>query len=326
MTSIDHDELFEQYYQKKYDFNTSSLTDIEVAEIKKLAREKRVDYALAPLGTGIFDWICDQNNELRIEPVAFESDSIDGMLYIPTTGQERAYIILNSNKPLANQIFAAAHEFYHYVKDYQIIKDKPYICDFSMLKDINEKKACRFAAELLLPEEALMHEIQDYCRGMEIPNISSMDFYQFSTIIIYLTVKFQLPLKAVIYRLAEEHYIDDVDRYIESYDFIKGVLRQIKILGKRVEELYDHENKYITQRSSVYQDMAKAYHDGNASREEILRDAETLGLDMVLIEDVVSDDVIEDESDDIDDAELLKIIKLKRGEMHENTTEDYRFT
>ena len=125
MTSIDHDELFEQYYQKKYDFNTSSLTDIEVAEIKKLAREKRVDYALAPLGTGIFDWICDQNNELRIEPVAFESDSIDGMLYIPTTGQERAYIILNSNKPLANQIFAAAHEFYHYVKDYQIIIVKP---------------------------------------------------------------------------------------------------------------------------------------------------------------------------------------------------------
>ena len=324
MTSIEHDELFEQYYQKKYDFNTSSLTDNEVAEIKKLAREKRVDYALAPLGTGIFDWICDQNNELRIELVAFDSDNIDGMLYIPTTGQERAYIILNSNKPLANQIFAAAHEFYHYVKDYQIIKDKPYICDFSILKDINEKKACRFAAELLLPEEALLHEIQDYCRGMEISSVSAMDFYQFSAIIIFLTVKYQMPLKAVIYRLSEEHYIDNIERYIEDYDFIKGVLWQIKILGKRVEELYGNENKYLTQCSSIYQDMTKAYNDGNASKEEILEDAETLGLDMTLVNDIVSDDTFEDDTDD--DAELLELIRLKREEMHDNTTEEYRFT
>lgn len=72
--------------------------------------------------------------------VSFDSDKIDGMLYIPTTGKERAYIILNANKPLANQIFTAAHEFYHYVKDYQRFKETPYICDFSMLKDVNEKK------------------------------------------------------------------------------------------------------------------------------------------------------------------------------------------
>ena len=91
-----------------------------------------------------------------------------------------------------------------------------------MLKDINEKKACRFAAELLLPEEALAREIQDYCLGMEISNVSLMSFYQFSTIIIYLTVKYQLPLKAVIYRLAEEHYIENVDRYIKDYGFIKS--------------------------------------------------------------------------------------------------------
>ena len=325
MTSIDHEELFEQYYQKKYDFNTSSLTDNEIADIKRLAREKRVDYALAPLGTGVFDWICDQNKELRIEPVPFDSDNIDGMLFIPTTGQERAYIILNSNKPLANQIFAAAHEFYHYIRDYQIIKERPYICDFSMLKDINEKKACRFAAELLLPEEALAREIQDYCLGMEMSSVSLMSFYQFSTIIIYLTVKYQLPLKAVIYRLAEEHYIENVDRYIKDYGFIKSILREIKILGKRVEELYSNENKYLTQRSSIYQDITKAYNDGNASREEILRDATVLGLDMALVEDIVSDDTIEDDTDE-DDDELLEMLKIKREEMHDNTTEEHRFT
>ena len=57
MTSIDNNEIFEQYYQTEYDFNTASLTLNEIAEIKRLAREKRVDYASAPMGIGIFDLI-----------------------------------------------------------------------------------------------------------------------------------------------------------------------------------------------------------------------------------------------------------------------------
>ena len=154
MSSIDQRELFEQYYQNKYDFNTASLSADEIAEIKQLAREKRVDYNLAPLGTGVFGRILQEGRDIRFEKVAFESEKIDGMLYIPTTGKERAYIILNSNKPLINQIFTAAHEYYHYIMDYQKFKEMPYICDFSLLKDVNEKKACRFEAELLLPEEA----------------------------------------------------------------------------------------------------------------------------------------------------------------------------
>lgn len=176
MSSIDHNGLFEQYYQKEYDFNTASLSLDEIADIKKLVREKRVDYAQAPMGTGVFSWILKQNSNIRFELVPFDSEKIDGMLYIPTTGKERAYIILNANKPLANQIFTAAHEFYHYVKDYQRFKETPYICDFSLLKDVNEKKACRFAAELLLPEDALLHEIQDYCRIMYISDMKAMDF------------------------------------------------------------------------------------------------------------------------------------------------------
>ena len=144
MSSIDQKELFEKYYQSIYDFNTSSLTGWEIAAIKQLAREKRVDYALAPMGTGVFNWIINQNPNIRIELVAFESERIDGLLYIPRVGKEKAYIVLNSNKPLINQIFTAAHEYYHYLKDYQKFKEAPYICDFSALKDVNEKKACRF--------------------------------------------------------------------------------------------------------------------------------------------------------------------------------------
>lgn len=51
MTSIDNHELFEKYYQAEYDYNTTSLSLDEIDAIKKLAREKRVDYASAPMGT-----------------------------------------------------------------------------------------------------------------------------------------------------------------------------------------------------------------------------------------------------------------------------------
>lgn len=311
MTSIDNKELFEQYYQTEYDFNTASLTSDEIAEIKKLAREKRVDYASAPMGTEVFDLIQKQSNDIRFELVAFESEKIDGMLYIPTSGKARAYIILNSNKPLVNQIFTAAHEFYHYIKDYQVFKENPYICDFSALKDINEKKACRFAAELLFPEEALNREINDYCRKLKVKNLKTLDFAGIATFIIVMTVKYQMPLKAVIYRLAEENHIEDVKKYIENYSFIKKVLQEIKIFGKRVSELYSTENDFIIPYSSTYQNMEKAYITGNASREEILQDAEKLSLDMNLVNDFMSqDNEVEDEDND---EELFLIINAKRG-------------
>lgn len=311
MSSIDHKELFEQYYQKEYDFNTASLSMDEIADIKRLAREKRVDYAQAPMGTGVFSWIIKQNSNIRFELVPFDSEKIDGMLYIPITGKERAYIILNTNKPLANQIFTAAHEFYHYVKDYQKFKVTPYICDFSVLRDVNEKRACRFAAEILLPEEALLHEVQDYCRAMDIPDMKAIGFDRFAALIIFLTVKYQMPVKAVIYRLAEEHYIDSIDQYIENYDFIKKVLQEIKIFGKRVDELYGRENSYVLPYSSIYQDMEKAFSTGNASRENILEDALKLDLDMNLINDFLDDEIEAD--DDEDDGELFSIINSKRG-------------
>ena len=310
MTSIDHKEVFEQYYQNEYDFNTGSLSAMEVADLKKLVREKRVDYNLAPLGVGIFDWILKQNSNLRFERVSFDSEKIDGLLYIPTTGKERAYIILNANKPLVNQIFTAAHEYYHYIMDYQKFKKMPYICDFSALNDVNEMKASRFAAELLLPEEAISREIQDYLR---LKNVSKeeLDFGDFAAMIIFLTVRYQIPLKAVIYRFYEEQHIHNVDEFIDNYEFIKKVLKEIKILGKAVEVLYNSENDYILPYSSIYQDMEKAFATGNASKENILEDAAKLGLDMNMICDFI--DVDEDVEDDDDDDELFSIINAKRG-------------
>ena len=245
--------------------------------------------------------------------MAFDSDRIDGMLYIPNKGKERAYIILNSNKPLINQIFTAAHEYYHYEKDYQRFKEDPYICDLSMLKDISEIKACRFAAEILLPEAALKTEIQNYLRCVKVDRLEDMNFNDYAALFIFLTVTYQLPLKAVIYRLAEEGYIENIDEYIKDYDFIKKILQEIKVFKKRVEELYNTENAYINLEGSTYQDMKKAFADGNASLENILTDAKKLNLDMELINEIFHEEIERDLEDEDDDEELFSIINAERG-------------
>ncbi|MCD8076236.1 MAG: hypothetical protein LUF27_14620 [Lachnospiraceae bacterium] len=126
MISVNNQELFEQYYQREYDFNTNSLSEDEVDSIKALVKEKRVDYALAPIGEKIFGWITEQDTNIHFEVVDFNSDKIDGLLYIPQSGFDKAYIVLNSKKPLINQIFAAAHEYYDYVRDGENIKKTKY--------------------------------------------------------------------------------------------------------------------------------------------------------------------------------------------------------
>lgn len=79
---------------------------------------------MAPIGEKIFSFIVEQNSNINFELVKLDTTNVDGMLYIPESGNEKAYIILNGNKPLVNQIFAAAHEYYHYIKDYESIKKK----------------------------------------------------------------------------------------------------------------------------------------------------------------------------------------------------------
>lgn len=44
-----------------------------------------------------------------------------------------------------------------------------------------------------------------------------------------MTVKYQMPLKAVIYRLEEEHFTENVEKYIENYGFIKKYFKKSNI-------------------------------------------------------------------------------------------------
>ena len=171
-------------------------------------------------------------------------------------------------------------------------------------------RASRFAAELLLPENALKDYVENSL-NQDVATFKNLDFDKTASVIMLITIKYQIPLKAVKYRLYEEHYIDCIDDYIDNYDFIKRVLQNIEIFKKQVDELYGTENKYVIPYSSTYSDMEKAFLTGNASKEEILKDAEKLGLDINLIEDflIQGDAEAEDEEDDI----LFSEINIEQG-------------
>jgi|LSQX01.1.fsa_nt_gb Zn-dependent peptidase ImmA (M78 family) len=310
MGSINDEKLFETYYQVNYDFNTSSLTEKEVDKIKLLAKEKRVNYALAPIGENIFNFILKKSPNIHFELVEFDKENIDGMLYIPKSGQDKAYIILNSKKPLINQIFTATHEYYHYIEDYDSIKKEPYICHLSCLKKINEKKASRFAAELLLPDESLKNEINFYKKNVWSCK-KKLGFEQYATICMMLTVDYQIPLKAVIYRLHEEGYIENIQKYIKEYQFIKSVLLQADILKDKVNRLYSNSNTFIDKGSLIYQDIEAVYKNGLASREEIIKDAQILKLDKNIIHSFF--DSIDESDEEQDDSDLITLLKDRWG-------------
>lgn len=268
-------KIIEDYSKEKYDFNPDKLTKDEIEEIKILSKEKRHDYGIAPISLNIFKFIRDREKNLYFEIDNFNS-SFDALIYLPDKNSEIAFIILNKTKPLVNQIFAAAHEYYHYLKDIEEIRKEPIICSLADSKVKREQKASRFAAEFLLPEDALRNEVK---RISSLPKTDFNDINFVSVLCYMLSINYGLPLKAVIYRLYEENYISNVKIYEDNYDFIKKSLSEIfRRLTVQCQELLSPGNKYIEE--IMYDYIPKAYEKGYISYDKLLKDVDTLVLNI----------------------------------------------
>lgn len=308
---LDQQLEFYMSEQNRYDFSTLSLSKLEISEIKRFAIEKRNDYGIAPIGLNIFKYIKGINDNISFEFVIFDEKNIDAILYIPNSGSDRAYIIINSNQPIVNQIFATAHEYYHYFKDYESVKKEPLICQMNSLKDIKEQRASRFAAEFLLPTAALNNDIDKLCISLSKSNISSMSRSDLATICIFLTVKYALPLKAVLYRLFEENYIKNSDEYMNNYVFINSVLKELKIIPE-ISTLLGNNNP-MQNDNEIYRSMLKTYEKGLISGEQIESDAKIIGLDMNTISSIICDENDDDDDDNDDLSDINKQLLEKWG-------------
>lgn len=301
----------EEYSQLRYDFDPKALSRQEINEIKELAKEKRADYGIAPIGINIFRYILEKEKDLFFESEAFDNKDLDALIYMPNTSNSTAFIIINSNQSLLNQVFATAHEYYHYLRDIDDIRDNPKACSLSNQKEKSEQKASRFAAEFLLPDEALKKHINKWFEYIKKEKIKDADLQEIVALCYLLTIKFGLPLKAVLFRLREEEYIDDIGQYLSNYNFLKGSLSEAKTkFSKQARELLSNDNPFID--DNMYAIIPKAFERGYVSLDKLEKEIKILNLDKEYFSDIlkVAED---DEEDEVSNELKQKLLRKLHG-------------
>ncbi len=194
---------------------TYELSPIELQEIRKLAADKRRELGFignTPIGCELFPLL----KEIGIELVEFPVDSgverqsfSAVLLYVRVDGSELACIGLNTADYLDNQVFALAHELYHYFE-----KSEPHLCRLEDLTDSNgiEARANRFAAVFLLPEESVRDIISNEFKTVDLKSIPEQ-------VILRLTARIHcrwwVPYRSIINRFRELEIIT-----AEQYDLL----------------------------------------------------------------------------------------------------------
>ena len=237
------DEIIKKLSQSGYTFGNGELTVSEVRQIKQQSKNSRGTYGVnAAIGTNIFSFIA-QNDDIVFQLQSFKDSELDAMILKYSSQSDRKYIIINSEKPLINQIFAAAHEYYHYLYSFTGNTKKSFVCSFNN-NDKEEIKANRFAAEFLLPEEALKTELEIFEKYQS--PFENLPLAKQIAFCFMLVTKYTLPLKAVFYRLKEEH-ICGTDFLLEHYNDVKEILASFTKNSPLLKELYSKENRYINE-------------------------------------------------------------------------------
>lgn len=265
----DIDSIINNLSQSKYTFGEKELSSDEILQIKNQSKDARGRYGLnAPIGTNIFSFL-EQKGDIVFQLQDFKESELDAMIIKYSAKSQKKYIIINSDKPLINQIFAAAHEFYHYLYSFIGNSQDSIVCTFSK-NDKEEIKANRFAAEFLLPEEALKDEVNSFSKFIDGKFLNAPIARQI-VFCFYLTTKYSIPLKAVMYRLREEN-ISNTDYLLNHYEDVKQLLLDFSKSETHVKELYANKNEYITEQ--LYNLVPYLYNKGrldNSTVDEIIK-------------------------------------------------------
>lgn len=282
----DIDSIINNLSQNTYTFDENLLSKEEIELLKNRARDSRAVYGLnTPIGTNIFSFL-EQKGDIVFQLQNFKKSDLDAMIIKYSSKSLKKYIVINSDKPLINQIFAAAHELYHY--SYSFIENRldSFVCSFSKT-DKEEIKANRFAAEFLLPEEALRKELKSFLQFSE-GDFKTTHLYKQIAFCFVLVIKYCIPLKAVLYRLKEEN-ISNTDYLLRHYEDVKKILLEFSKKDVRVKELYSNKNIYINEQ--LYDLVPLLYNKGRLDDSTVSEIIKKFGLS----ENNIKDGLITDE-------------------------------
>ena len=182
--------------------NPVTLNEVQIDNIRKLAGEKRLSLGFVgetPIANDIFT-ILDKLDIMLLEyPIESEGDKpafSAAIMYSEESGENLTFIGLNTADYYDKQIFAIAHELYHYYTKSGSHLSRP----DDEKSNLIEVKANRFAAEFLLPETVLESIVLDEFKTSSLEKVQHKTLLRF---IARLHCTWWLPYRSLVKRLLE---------------------------------------------------------------------------------------------------------------------------
>lgn len=249
------------------------LNEKQIYEIKALASETRRVFGVyqnVPIGNDI-KLLLEKKDILLCEypfPDTNGTHTYGNITWFKTDKDTITFIGLNTSSFYDEQIFAIAHEIYHYTTQ----TGKAYTLDMEYEDKIIEKQADRFAAELLLPEEALKESAIEIIGSFDMREVSEAKLLRF---VARIQCDWWLPFQAIINRLFEEGFIDEI-QYDKLYEIDcrseDGIYRRLlKNIDAEISELLNKRTKTMGMSNRVVETVISNYEDGFIGDDEFVR-------------------------------------------------------
>jgi Zn-dependent peptidase ImmA (M78 family) len=254
------------------------LNENQIEEIRRLASEVRSELTIdesTPIGNDIFFILERLDINLLEYPIKSDNDRpafSAAIMHIEEEDSQLTFLGLNTADYADKQIFAIAHELYHFYT-----KTGSHISWLN--EDENnliEAKANRFAAELLLPQMVLQKIVDSEFNQAYFTSVHSKSIFRF---IIRLHCTYWLPYRSIVRRLYEinmiTHSLLEELYSINERDF-SGEYGRIGLA--MYKETFQHLNTKTLNigTSAKLFDMIIRNYDNNLINEDQL--AETLDL------------------------------------------------
>ncbi len=247
------------------------LSDNQIAVIKDLASETRRIFGVhsnVPVGSDM-RLILERKGILLCEYPFSESEdthTYGNIVMFKTDEETITFIGLNTACYYDEQIFAMAHEIYHFSTK----TGKAYSTEAETEDNVTEKKADRFAAEFLLPAEALREIVFSAFDRYDLKDVPETRMIRF---VARLQCDWWLPYRAIINRLNEEGFISE-KQYNSLYNIDcrseDGMYRRlIRSTDNEISELLNTKTRTKGVSSKIIDTIINNYEDGFIEYDEV---------------------------------------------------------
>ena len=252
--------------------NSIILDEKQIYEVKSLASDTRRLFGVypnVPIANDIKLLLENQGIMLCEYPFPDTNGThtYGNITWFKTDNKIFTFIGLNTSSFYDEQIFAIAHEIYHYKTQ----SGKAYMPDMEYEDKVIEKMADRFAAELLLPDETLKAVVIKTVGKADMKGISEARLLRF---IARIQCEWWLPFQAIANRLLEEGFIDE-SQYNNLYKIDcrneDGMYRRLlKNIDSEISELLNKRTKTVGVSNIVIETIISNYEDGLIDDDEFV--------------------------------------------------------